>query len=155
RNFMFVFTPMHLLKRADAFSFFRDLKLMVILGRRGGDLMTLVKKVLNKDDCPLHYWISPDGKRPWLIFLHGAGTDHHMFEQQIKNLDKSYSILLCDARGHGLSRPMGDDFSIHLLVDDCMAIMSRERIEKATFIGHSMGGNTAQEIAFHYPDKVE
>ena len=117
--------------------------------------MTVVEKILEKNQCPIHYWITPDHKGPWLIFLHGAGADHRMFSEQVKDLDSMYGILMWDARGHGLSRPMGADFSIKLLVEDLLAIMKIEGIEKATFIGQSMGGNTAQELVFYYPDKVE
>ena len=117
--------------------------------------MSVVGKVLTKDHCPIHYWITPNHKGPWLIFLHGAGADHRMFAKQVNELDPMHGILIWDARGHGLSRPMGADFSIKLLVEDLLAIMRIEGIEKATFIGQSMGGNTAQEMVFYYPDKVE
>jgi pimeloyl-ACP methyl ester carboxylesterase len=117
--------------------------------------VAVVEKMLEKNRCPIHYWITPNHEGPWLIFLHGAGADHKMFTEQVKELDPMYGILMWDARGHGLSRPMGDDFSIKLLVEDLLAIMKIEQIEKATFIGQSMGGNTAQEMVFYYPEKVE
>ncbi|MFD0869297.1 alpha/beta fold hydrolase [Paenibacillus residui] len=112
-------------------------------------------KVLNKDGCDIHYWISKRGNCPWLIFLHGAGADHEMFSEQIAAVSHNFNILLWDARGHGLSRPMGEHFSMTLVVDDLATIMNKEGIEKATFIGQSMGGNAAQEFAFYFPDRVE
>jgi len=57
-------------------------------------------------------------------------------------------VLLWDARGHGLSRPMGKEFSISLLVDDILAIMNKEGIHKATFVGQSMGGNSTRNGLF-------
>lgn len=114
-----------------------------------------IKKVLNKDDCDIHYWILKQGNRPWLIFLHGAGADHEMFTEQLDAVSQRFNILLWDARGHGLSRPMGRHFSITLIVDDLVEIMNKEGIGKATLIGQSMGGNTAQEFVFHYPDRVD
>jgi pimeloyl-ACP methyl ester carboxylesterase len=116
---------------------------------------TLLGKVWSKDGCDIHYWIINHGNNPWLVFLHGAGADHEMYSEQIQTVNKNFNILLWDARGHGLSRPMGNRFSIKLIVEDLIEIMNIERIDKATFIGQSMGGNTAQEIAFYYPDKVE
>lgn len=116
---------------------------------------TLLEKVMSKDGCNIHYWISNQGNSPWLIFLHGAGADHEMFKEQLPKVIKDFDVLLWDARGHGLSRPMGDQFSIKLLMEDLIEIMNIEGIDKATFIGQSMGGNTAQEIAYYYPHKVE
>lgn len=117
--------------------------------------MRLEERTLQKDGCSIHYWITPNHNGPWLIFLHGAGADHKMFDDQLKVLDHTYGGLLWDARGHGLSKPIGTDFSVKLLVDDILAIMAKEKMGKATFIGQSMGGNTAQEMAFYHPEKVE
>lgn len=93
------------------------------------------EKTMNKDDCQLRYWVSDHGNGPWLGFLHGAGADHEMFNDQIKVIGKKFRVLIWDARGHGLSRPMGETFSIKRLVDDLIEMMERENIEKATFIG--------------------
>lgn len=117
--------------------------------------MNFLNKVLTKDGCAIHYWITYAKDRPWLIFLHGAGADHNMFNDQIEEMDESFNVLLWDARGHGLSRPIGEEFSLKMLMEDLKAIMSQERIQKATFIGQSMGGNLAQEMAFHYPEMVD
>ncbi|RAL21984.1 alpha/beta fold hydrolase [Thermoflavimicrobium daqui] len=117
--------------------------------------MNLLEKTFQKDGCSIHYWLTPNQDAPWLIFLHGAGANHRMFKDQLKSLDEQFAVLLWDARGHGKSRPMGPNFSIKLLMDDILSIMDKEMINKATFIGQSMGGNVAQEIAFYYPEKVE
>lgn len=113
------------------------------------------EKIVEKDGCNIHYWISVKLNAPWLIFLHGAGTDHRMFDNQISAVCDKFSILLWDARGHGLSRPMGNGFSIKLLIDDLIEIMNIEGIDSATFIGQSMGGNTAQEMSFYHPERVK
>ncbi|MFF2886981.1 alpha/beta fold hydrolase [Paenibacillus sp. NPDC057967] len=117
--------------------------------------MRLELQTIEKDGCTIHYWITPEHHGPWLIFMHGAGADHRMFNEQLQALDDRYGVLLWDARGHGQSRPIGADFSIQLLVEDMLVITNKEGIERATFIGQSMGGNTAQEIAFYHPDRVE
>lgn len=115
----------------------------------------LINKVLTHADCDIHYWISNRGDSPWLIFLHGAGADHEMFTEQLESVTNEFNILLWDARGHGQSRPMGKHFSIKMIVEDLVKIMNTERIQRATLIGQSMGGNIAQELAFYYPDKIE
>ncbi|MCM3782477.1 alpha/beta hydrolase [Neobacillus mesonae] len=119
--------------------------------------MTLEARTLCKDGCNIHYWITSGKPSSWIIFLHGAGADHNMFEDQLNavKLQDQYGVLLWDARGHGLSRPMEKGFSISLLVDDILSIMDREGICKATFIGQSMGGNIAQEVVFYHSDRVE
>ena len=115
----------------------------------------LVEKTMNRDGCNIHYWVSNNVKGTWVVFLHGAGADHEMFNDQLQVLSERFTVLLWDARGHGLSRPMGDKFSIKLLVEDLIEIMDIENIDKATIIGQSMGGNIVQEVAFYYPNRVE
>ncbi|MCL5967318.1 MAG: alpha/beta fold hydrolase [Firmicutes bacterium] len=112
-------------------------------------------RVLEKDGCPLHYWSGGDPQNPPVVLLHGAGTDHKSFSAQLPALGRDYRILAWDARGHGLSRPIGAGFSFDLLTDDLLAVMDREEVASATFIGHSMGGNLAQVVAVRQPDRVD
>jgi pimeloyl-ACP methyl ester carboxylesterase len=90
----------------------------------------------------------------WVIFLHGAGVDHRMFNEQVKTVPINYNILMWDARSHGKSVPNTGKFSMKQLLDDLLKIMEAEKINKAVFIGQSMGGNLSQDIAYYYPEKV-
>lgn len=114
-------------------------------------------KIMDKDGCKIHYWTDKDrgNTKPWLIFIHGAGLDHRMFNDQLPVLEGMFNLLLLDARGHGLSRPTEKEFCVGLFIDDLTVIMNQEAIHKATFIGLSLGGNIVQEMAFLHPDKVE
>ncbi|MDD7793383.1 alpha/beta fold hydrolase [Clostridium sp. 'White wine YQ'] len=115
----------------------------------------LLEKTLRKDGCNIHYWISKDVAGPWVLFLHGAGLDHNMFKEQVEAIKYRNKILVWDARGHGLSRPIGNQFSIKLLVEDLINIMDIERIDKVVLVGQSMGGILAQEMAFYYPNRID
>lgn len=116
--------------------------------------MTLKEKKLSLHGCTIHYWVKDNRQSSWIVFLHGAGADHSMFDAQVKANINDYNLLLWDARGHGLSRPVGDSFSMNRLVGDLVAIMTHEKIETAIFVGQSMGGNIVQEILFRHPDKA-
>ncbi len=113
------------------------------------------EKVIKKDKCKIHYWISTSNNKPWLILLHGAGADHRMFNAQLPLLINNYNLLLWDSRGHGISKPIGDNYAFKLILDDIITILNKENIGKATIIGQSAGGNLAQDIAFYFPEKVE
>jgi pimeloyl-ACP methyl ester carboxylesterase len=112
-------------------------------------------RILTRSGTPIHYWLT-DGSasKPLILFTHGAGCDHRMFDEQVRALSGKYRILTWDARGHGLSRPIGDAFSLRIVVDDLLAILDQLGVQKAIFAGQSMGGNVAQEVCFHYPDRV-
>jgi 3-oxoadipate enol-lactonase len=58
-------------------------------------------------------------------------------------------------RGHGLSQPVGEPFSIPLAVEDLLAILEKLGYQKAVFIGHSNGTYITQELAYRYPERVQ
>jgi pimeloyl-ACP methyl ester carboxylesterase len=112
------------------------------------------KKTLDREGCTLHYWVSASAGDPWVLLLHGAGTDCRTFDSQYPALVGKYNLLTMDIRGAGLSRPMGKKLTIGLMVDDTLAVLDREGIGTVTIIGHSLGGNLAQEIVFRHPERA-
>jgi len=111
--------------------------------------------LLERKGCPLHYWITGEGDAPLIVFTHGAGADHHMFDAQVAALAGHYRTLVWDARGHGCSRPMGDQFSIAIAVADLLAIFDRLSAQRAIVVGQSMGGNIAQELVHMHPERAQ
>ena len=107
-------------------------------------------------NCRIFYWYrAGDNKDKYVILLHGAGCDHIMFEKNIGIFDSSYNIIIWDARGHGLSKmDKSLQFVFKDMFDDCLKLFEIHKIKQAVIIGQSMGGNLAQEIAYHHPEKV-
>jgi pimeloyl-ACP methyl ester carboxylesterase len=130
------------------------MKRHVMSGKREVRVM-FEEKIFEYIGCSLYYCTKKAISGKWIIFLHGAGVDHRMFEEQVKIVPQEYNILIWDARSHGKSVPNTRKFSMKQLLDDLLKIMEIEQIQKAIFIGQSMGGNLSQEIAYYHPDKVE
>lgn len=53
----------------------------------------LFEKTMNRDGCNIHYWVSHNSNGPWVIFLHGAGADHEMFNDQLQILSEKFKVL--------------------------------------------------------------
>ncbi|GBU25920.1 hypothetical protein R83H12_02587 [Fibrobacteria bacterium R8-3-H12] len=105
--------------------------------------------------CTIQYWYRKALGKKYVLFLHGAGCDHQMFEKQIDVLDSSFDVVVLDARGHGLSKlDVRQKFVFADMLSDILKLFEIHNIEKAVFVGQSMGGNLAQEIAYFYPEKV-
>lgn len=106
--------------------------------------------------CEIHYWFRKGSENKWVIFFHGAGLDHEMFEAQFGLFDSTYNIIAWDARGHGLSRLEPEKkFEFGDMIDDCRKLTDIYSVGRAILIGQSMGGNLAQEIAYKFPELVE
>jgi 3-oxoadipate enol-lactonase len=101
----------------------------------------------------IHYWLHGKPTNPLVVMTHGAGADHQMFDAQLPALAQDYFVLTWDVRGHGCSRPMGS-FSLSTVLEDLLEILDEIGASEAIFVGQSMGGNQAQELVRHHPERV-
>ncbi|HWQ41881.1 MAG TPA: alpha/beta hydrolase [Desulfosporosinus sp.] len=117
--------------------------------------MDLQHSTFENKGCEIYYWHRPGNTPDYVIFLHGAGCDHRMFEPQLPIFDKRYNLLLWDARGHGLSQLAATmKFNFEDMIDDFLKFCEIHQISNAILIGQSMGGNLAQEILYRKPEMV-
>jgi pimeloyl-ACP methyl ester carboxylesterase len=123
-------------------------------GRRNQMLRIAIINVLERDGCQLHFWLAGPADRPLVVLIHGMALNHHMFDPQVAALVGEYRVLTWDLRGHGQSQPPGMPFSIAQATDDLLAILDHLGQQQAIFVGHSLGGIIAQELAFRVPGRV-
>ena len=109
--------------------------------------------ILERNGCPIHYWLHGESHLPLVVFTHGAGVDHQMFELQLPALENRFRTLTWDVRGHGRSRPMAL-FSMREVLEDLIAILDVIGVREAVFVGQSMGGNITQELVRLHPERV-
>lgn len=107
-------------------------------------------------DCEIHYWYRKGSENKWVLFFHGAGVDHEMFEPQFNMFDQTHNIIAWDARAHGLSKlDKGKRFDFKEMISDCKKLYELYHIEKSVLIGQSLGGNLAQEMAYYNPELID
>src|SRR5262245_31497197 len=115
---------------------------------------TRTPSVLEREGCPLHFWLSGHDDRPLVVFTHGAGLDHREWADTTPLVEAEYRVLTWDVRGHGRSRPTGAPFTLTRATQDLLAILDGVGAQQAILVGHSMGGNIAQEVMFRAPARV-
>ncbi|MFW6082171.1 MAG: alpha/beta fold hydrolase, partial [Desulfosalsimonas sp.] len=67
---------------------------------------------------------------------------------------EEYRILRYDLRGHGLTSAPAGDYTMEMLADDAVALMDALEIEKAHFMGISLGGMIGQTLALAHPERL-
>ncbi len=82
--------------------------------------------------------------RPAVVFSNSLASDHHMWDGQVAALIADFRIIRYDTRGHGASDAPEGPYSIDLLARDCLAVLDHFSIEKAHFVGLSLGGMVGQ-----------
>lgn len=110
-------------------------------------------KTIN-DDVELYYEIYGPEDAPPIVFLEGWGYSLWMWFRQIPVLKGKYRCIVFDNRGVGRSSKPDYPYTMKMFADDTVALMNALGIEKAHFLGISMGGYIAQQIAISYPEVV-
>lgn len=87
-------------------------------------------------DTRLFYQISGSG--PVLLFLHGNGEDHTIFNELIFRLQENFTCIQLDSRGHGQSTGPTPE-SYEALTNDVDAFIKAMNINEVNIIGFSDG----------------
>lgn len=99
----------------------------------------------------LNYRITGEGDP--LIVLHGLFGSLDNLGGIARRLEDGWQIHALDLRNHGNS-PHTDEMTYPAMADDVVAYMDARDIEKASILGHSMGGKVAMQVALAYPERV-
>ena len=97
---------------------------------------------------------SQSGEGPGLFLIHGVGAAQDAWRFILPKLSEYFTVITYDLRGHGKSPLTKNKFTLNDLVLDLERIREKTKIEKAHFIGHSLGGMIAPAYAKKFPDKV-
>ncbi len=80
----------------------------------------------------------------WVVFIHGAGGSSTIWFKQVNAFRKRYNLLLVDLRGHGRTVVIDEinkklEYSFAAIAQEIFDELDRNKIEKAHFIGVSLG----------------
>ena len=98
---------------------------------------------------------SDTGKGSAIVLLHGFLENQTMWQNLVPELSKKYRVITIDLLGHGESGCLGYVHSMEENTEVVRAVLSKLRIRKAIFVGHSMGGYVALAFAEMYPTNVK
>ena len=94
------------------------------------------------------------GSGPAIFFTHGVGGAEDAWRFITPKLKDKFTIVTYDLRGHGNSTVTNKDFNLDDLVSDLERVREKTKIDKAHFVGHSLGGMIAPAYARKFPDRV-
>jgi pimeloyl-ACP methyl ester carboxylesterase len=93
---------------------------------------------------------------PVIILLHGFGASLDTFDAWAKLLSRQYRVIRPDLPGFGLTGPdPTGDYSDARSMAVLAAMMDRLGVQRADFVGNSMGGRIAWMFAAAYPSRVD
>lgn len=90
-----------------------------------------------------------------LVLINGLGWSMERWpEEVIRLLSTDRQLILVDNRGIGFTTSNDVDFSFDLFAKDVVSLLDHLNIDKADFLGFSMGSAIVQELLVEYPDRV-
>lgn len=114
--------------------------------------MFILKTILYKN-TKISY--SDSGIGNTIVLLHGFLENKKMWLEYNNLFSEKYRVVAIDLLGHGESDCLG---YVHKMEDNAGAVnevLEHLNIEKATIVGHSMGGYVGLAFAELYPEKIQ
>ena len=103
----------------------------------------------------IHYHVEGEGAP--LVLQHGLTSSILRWYEFgfVDALKSDYKVLLIDARGHGDSDKVYDAeaYDRKAMASDVIAVLDAESIDRAHYMGYSMGGSIGFGIAESFPDR--
>ncbi len=108
-------------------------------------------KTAKVNGTEIHYEMHGKPGGSWLILSHSLACTTRMWDPQVAAFKDRYCILNYDMRGHGKSAAPAGPYTLDMLADDVLGLMKQLGIERATFMGLSIGGMIGQTLALKAP----
>ncbi|MEK4699689.1 alpha/beta hydrolase [Solibacillus sp. FSL R7-0668] len=86
----------------------------------------------------LHY--KREGSGDVVVLIHGFLGGISIFEKMFEPLTKQFDVIAIDLPGHGKSEAPEGDYTMYRYAEDIIDVLTHEQVEKAYWVGHSMGG---------------
>ena len=107
---------------------------------------------INVNGIRISYEVIGQGRS--LVFLHGNGEDHTIFNKLSERLKDKFEIYLIDSRNHGLSERT-NVYDYGKMCDDIYELIIKLELKNAVVIGFSDGAIIGLMLAIKYPNLVE
>jgi pimeloyl-ACP methyl ester carboxylesterase len=95
------------------------------------------------------------GSGPVLLLIHGMAGTSETWEAVIEPLAREHTVIATDLPGHGASAPGAGDYSLGSLASGLRDLLIALGHERATLVGHSLGGGIAMQFAYQFPEAAE
>lgn len=95
------------------------------------------------------------GSGPVLLLIHGIAGNFENWREVIEPLAQRHTVVAPDLPGHGGSAPGAGDYSLGALASGLRDLLAALGHERATPVGHSLGGGIAMQFSYQFPEITE
>jgi pimeloyl-ACP methyl ester carboxylesterase len=95
------------------------------------------------------------GKGPLIVLVHGITSNSECWREVMPWLADDFTVLAPDLLGHGESAKPRGDYSLGAYASGIRDLIVALGYERGTFLGHSLGGGVAMQLAYQFPERCE
>jgi len=110
------------------------------------------ERYVNIDGISTHYVV--EGRGSPVLLIHGFGEFLEVWGYNISPLSGHFTVYALDLPGHGLSEEPRADYTLDYAARFVTDFMKTLEIERASLVGHSLGGLLCLKVAIDFPEKV-
>lgn len=94
------------------------------------------------------------GKGDPVILLHGGLGNSDHWANQVPALAEHFQVIAIDSRGQGRSTRTKARVTYEVMANDVIAVMDNLKIDRASLVGWSDGGEIALKLAISHPERI-
>ncbi|HWN73940.1 MAG TPA: alpha/beta hydrolase, partial [Solirubrobacterales bacterium] len=95
------------------------------------------------------------GSGPNVVLIHGMINSSRHWEAVAQRLAGSYRVIAPDLIGHGDAATPRGDYSLGAHAASIRDLLTTIGVERATIVGHSLGGGVAMQFFYQFPQRTE
>jgi len=95
------------------------------------------------------------GSGPVIVLIHGITSDSTTWGRVMPYLARRFTVLAPDLAGHGASAKPRGDYSLGAHASGLRDLLASLGHDRATFVGHSLGGGIAMQFSYQFPELCE
>ncbi|HEY5816371.1 MAG TPA: alpha/beta hydrolase [Solirubrobacterales bacterium] len=95
------------------------------------------------------------GRGPTVVLIHGMLNSSRHWQAVAERLAVSYRVVAPDLIGHGDAATPRGDYSLGAHAASIRDLLTTIGIERATIVGHSLGGGVAMQFFYQFPQRTE
>jgi pimeloyl-ACP methyl ester carboxylesterase len=95
------------------------------------------------------------GSGPVIVLIHGITSDSATWRRVMPYLAARFTVIAPDLIGHGASAKPKGDYSLGAHASSVRDLLVALGHDRATFVGHSLGGGIAMQLSYQFPERCE
>jgi pimeloyl-ACP methyl ester carboxylesterase len=95
------------------------------------------------------------GSGPPVVLIHGMVNSSRHWESVALDLAEDHTVIAPDLIGHGDSATPRGDYSLGAHAASIRDLLAVIGIDRATIVGHSLGGGVAMQFFYQFPQRTE